>query len=155
MFRCDLLTQENANRGALRTLLRIAPDVYLPRAVCQSRHIWRAKVKINALHIALIRIPLLAVLVFATAARASFTEKVIKIGVLNDQSGPYADPTGQGSVIAAKMAVEDFGGKVEGTPIEVIFADHQNKPDIGSNVSRQWYDVDHVDAIVDVPTSSV
>ena len=111
--------------------------------------------RINAFGIVLIRVPLLAILMFGTVARASFTDKAIKIGVLNDQSGPYADPTGQGSVIAARMAVEDFGGKVDATPIEVIFADHQNKPDIGSNVARQWYEVDHVGAIVDVPTSSV
>ena len=111
--------------------------------------------RINAFGIVLIRVPLLAILMVGTVARASFTDKAIKIGVLNDQSGPYADPTGQGSVIAARMAVEDFGGKVDATPIEVIFADHQNKPDIGSNVARQWYEVDHVGAIVDVPTSSV
>src|SRR5262249_27524527 len=97
----------------------------------------------------------LAVAPFAVTARADYTDQVVKIGVLNDQSGPYADPTGQGSVIAAKMAVEDFGGKVNGTPIEVVFADHRNKPDIGSNIASQWYDVEHVDVIVDVPTSSV
>jgi branched-chain amino acid transport system substrate-binding protein len=80
---------------------------------------------------------------------------VIKIGVLNDQSGLYADITGQGSVVAAKLAAEEMGGKIGNTPIEVVFADHQNKPDVGSNIARQWYDVDHVDLIVDVPTSSV
>ena len=89
------------------------------------------------------------------AARAQFTDKVIKIGVLNDQSGLYADLAGPGSVLAAKMAVKDFGGKVGNTPIEVIVGDHQNKPDVGSNIVRQWIDVDHVDVIVDVPTSSV
>src|SRR5260370_19445884 len=89
------------------------------------------------------------------AASAQMTDKVIRIGVLNDQSGLYADLSGQGSVVAAKMAVEDFGGKVDGTPVEVVFADHQNKPDIGSNIARQWFDVDKVDVIVDVPTSSV
>jgi len=73
----------------------------------------------------------------ATSAAAQMTDKVVKIGVLNDQSGLYADLSGQGSVIAAKLAAEDFGGKVEGTPIEVIFADHQNKPDVGSNIARQ------------------
>jgi branched-chain amino acid transport system substrate-binding protein len=93
--------------------------------------------------------------VASTAARADFTDNVIKIGVLNDQSGLYADLAGPGSVIAAKMAVEEFGGKIGNTPIEVISADHQNKPDIGANIARQWIDVDHVDAIVDVPTSSV
>ncbi len=99
-----------------------------------------------------------SVLVFsalASPAGAQMTDKVVKIGVLNDQSGLYADLSGQGSVLAAKLAVEDFGGKVDGTPIEVIFADHQNKPDVGSNIARQWFDVDKVDVIVDVPTSSV
>jgi len=90
----------------------------------------------------------------AGAASAQMTDKVIKIGVLNDQSGLYADLSGQGSVVAAKMAVEDFGGKVDGTPVEVVFADHQNKPDIGSNIARQWLDVDKVDVIVDVPHSA-
>src|SRR4051812_3504575 len=96
-----------------------------------------------------------AIVAAATAARADFTGKVIKIGVLNDQSGLYADLAGPGSVTAAKMAVEDSGGKVGDVPVEVVFADHQNKPDIGSNIARQWYDVDGVDVIVDVPTSSV
>src|SRR5436305_2904012 len=101
------------------------------------------------------RLALFALLALPLAARADFNDNVIKIGVLNDQSGLYADLAGQGSVAAAKMAVEEMGGKIGDTPIEVIFADHQNKPDIGSNIARQWYDVDHVDAIVDVPTSSV
>jgi branched-chain amino acid transport system substrate-binding protein len=101
------------------------------------------------------RIALFLALALPLAARADFTGKVIKIGVLNDQSGLYADLAGQGSVTAAKMAVEDFGGKVGDVPIEVIFADHQNKPDIGSGIARQWYDADGVDVIVDVPTSSV
>jgi branched-chain amino acid transport system substrate-binding protein len=79
----------------------------------------------------------------------------IKIGVLNDQSGVYADLGGKGSVEAAKMAVEDFGGKVLGKPIEVIFADHQNKPDVGSAIARKWFDEDGVDVIVDVPNSGV
>ena len=97
----------------------------------------------------------LAALAVGTAARADFTGKVIKIGVLNDRSGLYADLAGEGSVVAAKMAVEEMGGKIGDTPIEVVSADHQNKPDIGSNLVRQWIDVDGVDVIVDVPTSSV
>jgi branched-chain amino acid transport system substrate-binding protein len=101
------------------------------------------------------RIALLLSLALPFAARADFTGKVIKIGVLNDQSGLYADLAGQGSVIAAKMAVQEMGGKVGDTPVEVIFADHQNKPDVGSSIARQWYDADGVDVIVDVPTSSV
>jgi branched-chain amino acid transport system substrate-binding protein len=91
-----------------------------------------------------------------TAADAQYSDGVIKIGVLNDQSGLYADLSGQGSVWAAKKAVEDFcKSRTCHDRIEVVFADHQNKPDIGSNVVRQWYDVDNVDVVVDVPTSSV
>ena len=101
------------------------------------------------------RIAMLLVLALPLAARAEFTGKVIKIGVLNDQSGLYADLAGQGSVTAAKMAAEEMGGKIGDANIEVIFADHQNKPDVGSNIARQWIDVDGVDVIVDVPTSSV
>src|SRR3989454_3037163 len=101
------------------------------------------------------RIALLLSLALPLAARADFTGKVIKIGVLNDQSGLYADLAGQGSVTAAKMAAEEMGGKIGDANIEVIFADHQNKPDVGSTIARQWIDVDGVDVIVDVPTSSV
>ena len=82
-------------------------------------------------------------------------EKVVKIGVLNDQSGLYADLGGPGSVLAAKMAAEEFGNKVAGMPIEIISADHQNKPDVGSGIATKWYDVDKVDVIVDVPNSGV
>ena len=92
---------------------------------------------------------------FAGTASAQISGDVVKLGVLNDQSSLYADITGPGSVAAARMAVEDFGGTVNGKKIEVIFADHQNKPDVGSNLARQWIDRDGVDAIVDVPTSSV
>ncbi|HEX4384882.1 MAG TPA: ABC transporter substrate-binding protein [Myxococcales bacterium] len=91
----------------------------------------------------------------ATAARADFTDGVIKIGVLNDASGLYADLSGKGGMVAAQMAVDEMGGKIGKTPIELIYADHQNKPDIGAGIARQWFDADHVDAIVDVPTSSV
>ncbi|NYZ12006.1 ABC transporter substrate-binding protein [Azospirillum sp. RWY-5-1] len=80
---------------------------------------------------------------------------VIKIGVLNDRSGLYADLGGEGSAVAARMAAEDHGGKVLGKPIEVVVADHQNKADIGSNITRQWIDQDNVDVIVDVPNSGV
>jgi branched-chain amino acid transport system substrate-binding protein len=98
-----------------------------------------------------------AAALFATAGMASaqITDGVIKIGVLNDQSGLYADLSGQGSVWAAKKAVEDFCKTTTCEKIEVVFADHQNKADIGTNVARQWFDVDKVDVIVDVPTSSV
>ncbi|MEO6419349.1 MAG: ABC transporter substrate-binding protein [Polyangiaceae bacterium] len=79
----------------------------------------------------------------------------IKIGVLTDLSGLYADLAGPGSLVAAKMAVEDFGGSVNGVPVEIVSGDHQNKADIGSTLARQWIDVDGVQAIVDVPSSAV
>jgi len=86
---------------------------------------------------------------------ASANAETIKIGVLNDQSGVQADFAGPGSVIAARMAVEDFGGTVAGQKIEVVVADHQNKADVGVNIARRWFDVDGVDAIFDVPNSAV
>jgi branched-chain amino acid transport system substrate-binding protein len=88
-------------------------------------------------------------------AKAQLSGDAVKIGVLNDQSGLYADFGGRGSVIAAQMAAEDFGGKVLGKPIQILSADHQNKPDVGSNIARQWFDVEGVDAIPDLTTSSV
>jgi branched-chain amino acid transport system substrate-binding protein len=89
------------------------------------------------------------------AAGAAAAQSPVKVGVLNDQSGLYADLTGMGSVHAARMAVEDFGGKVMGRPIEVIFADHQNKPDVGATLARQWIENDKVNVILDIPNSAV
>ena len=80
---------------------------------------------------------------------------MVKIGVLTDMNGPASTPTGQGSVTAAQMAVDDFGGKVLGKPISVIVGDHQLKPDIGGGIARRWYDTEQVDLIVDVPVSAV
>jgi branched-chain amino acid transport system substrate-binding protein len=91
----------------------------------------------------------------AGTAHAQITGNVIKIGVLNDQSSLYADIAGPGSVVAARMAAEDAGGKVAGANVEIVFADHQNKPDVGSSIARQWIDRDGVDAVADVGTSSV
>src|SRR5947208_10333698 len=88
-------------------------------------------------------------------AQAQISDGVIKIGVLNDQSSLYADISGPGAAVAARMAIEDFGAAKKGMKVEVISADHQNKPEVGSSIARQWYDVDKVDVIVDVPTSSV
>ncbi len=90
---------------------------------------------------------------FGTAAQAE--DISVKIGVLTDFSGLYTDDTGLGSLAAAKMAVQDFDPAAHGMKVEIVSADHQNKPDLGSSIARQWFDVDHVDAIVDVPTSSV
>jgi branched-chain amino acid transport system substrate-binding protein len=99
-------------------------------------------------------VPLIAgVLFFPTLALGE--EQPVRIGVLNDMSGPYADYQGLGSVVAAQMAVEDYGGKVAGRKIEVISGDHQNKADIGSSLARQWFDTQGVEAIVDLPNSAV
>jgi branched-chain amino acid transport system substrate-binding protein len=89
------------------------------------------------------------------AAQAQYTDGVIRIGVMNDMSGTYSDLSGQGSVIAARLAVEDFGAAKKGMKVEIVGADHQNKPDVGSNIVRTWIDVDKVDVVVDVPTSSI
>ena len=97
----------------------------------------------------------LAILAAALASGAAQAQTSVKIGVLNDMSSLYADLAGQGSVVAARMAVEDFGADKKGIKVEIVSADHQNKPDVGSNIVRQWIDVDKVDVIVDVPTSSV
>jgi branched-chain amino acid transport system substrate-binding protein len=94
-------------------------------------------------------------LVSAGSALAQTMDKNVKIGSLGDMASLYADIGGQGSVVAAQMAVEDSGLLKEGWKIEVISADHQNKPDVGANIARQWIDVDKVDAFVDMASSGV
>ena len=94
-------------------------------------------------------------LAFAAASAASAQEKVARIGVLNDQSGLYADVTGPGSTLAAQMAIEDSGLVAKGWKLDVLVGDHLHKPDVGVGIVRQWFDRDKVDVIVDVPTSSV
>ena len=89
------------------------------------------------------------------AANAQISDDVVKIGVLSDMSSLYADIAGPGSVLAAQMAAEDFGAAGKGIKVEIVSADHQNKPDVGASIARQWFDTDRVDAITDVPTSSV
>ena len=91
----------------------------------------------------------------APLTHAQVSDGVVRIGVLNDESGPYATLAGPGSRVAALMAVEDFGAAARGLTVEVVFADHQNKPDIGAKIAKAWYDSEKVDVIVDVPTSSV
>jgi branched-chain amino acid transport system substrate-binding protein len=91
----------------------------------------------------------------AGAVQAQISDNMIKIGVLTDMSSLYTDLAGAGSVAAARMAVEDSGIEKRGYKVEIISADHQNKPDVGSALARQWYDVDKVDVIVDVPNSGV
>jgi branched-chain amino acid transport system substrate-binding protein len=97
----------------------------------------------------------IAALLTSIAAQAQISDDLIKIGVLTDMSGVYADPTGPGSVFSARQAVQDFAAGRPGNKIEVVAGDHQNKPDIGSGIANRWIDVDKIDAIVDVPTSSV
>ena len=91
----------------------------------------------------------------AAAAQAQTLDRPIKIGVLSDMSGPYADQAGLGSVEAAKMAIEDAGGKIGNQPIELVSADHQHKTDVANSIVRHWFDVDGVDVVVDVPNSAV
>jgi branched-chain amino acid transport system substrate-binding protein len=96
-----------------------------------------------------------AVLLISAAARAEIAKDTIKIGVLTDMSGLYSDLSGAGAVEAVKMAVADFGGALNGKKIEIVSADHQNKPDIATAVARKWFDEDGVDMITDLTTSSV
>ncbi|MCP3387827.1 ABC transporter substrate-binding protein [Bradyrhizobium sp. CCGB12] len=91
----------------------------------------------------------------ALPALAQISDDMVRIGVLNDQSGQFAEMAGKGSIIAARLAAADFGGTVHGKPIEIIAADHQNKPDIGATIARRWFDTEKVDAIVDVPGSAI
>ncbi|MEK7444700.1 MAG: ABC transporter substrate-binding protein [candidate division NC10 bacterium] len=100
-------------------------------------------------------ITLLALALPIGVAQAQISDGIIKIGVLNDQSGLYADLAGQGSVVAARMAVEDFNAAAKGLKVEIVFADHQNKTDVGSQIARQWYDAEKVDLILDVPNSGI
>jgi branched-chain amino acid transport system substrate-binding protein len=90
-----------------------------------------------------------------TGAQAQVSDGVVKIGVLTDMSSLYSDLSGAGSVLAARMAIEDSGVQKRGMKVELLSADHQNKPDVGSGIARQWYDVDKVDAIFDTPNSGV
>ncbi|MFC7476722.1 ABC transporter substrate-binding protein [Dankookia sp. GCM10030260] len=88
-------------------------------------------------------------------ALGQVSDEVVRIGVLTDLSGPYADFAGPGSVLATRMAIEDHGGKALGKPVEVVNGDHQNKPDVGGSLARRWIDTDRVDMIIDMPNSSV
>ena len=88
----------------------------------------------------------------ATAiAQSNISDRVVRIGVLTDMAGPYADNAGAGSVFAAQIAAQDFGGNIAGAPIEIIYTDHQNKPDIGAAKAREWFDRGGVDHITDKP----
>ena len=95
------------------------------------------------------------ILAVAAPARAEVPDNIVRIGVLTDLSGPFADQVGAGSVLAAKLAAEDFAKEADGLKVEILSADHQNKPDVGLSIARHWIDVDGVDAIVDLPNSGV
>ena len=97
----------------------------------------------------------MAALLASSSAFAQYTDGVVKIGVMSDMSSLYSDIGGAGSVAAAKLAVEDFGAAAKGIKVEIVSGDHQNKPDVGSNIAGTWFDVDKVDVIVDVPNSGV
>ena len=88
-------------------------------------------------------------------AHAQYSDEKIKIGVLTDMSGQYAANSGSGSVEAARIAIDEFGGKVNGKPIELVVGDHQNKADVGVSITNKWFDVEQVDAVADLVNSSV
>jgi branched-chain amino acid transport system substrate-binding protein len=100
-------------------------------------------------------VPAVVACLLLSAAPLHAGDGVVRIGVLNDQSGVFSDSSGAGSTLSARMAAEDFGGKVAGMPIEVVAADHQNKPDVGASIARGWFDVNKVDVIADLGNSAV
>src|SRR5580704_7728047 len=107
------------------------------------------------------RLPQAWYLIFSIAAgmagpaHAQISDGSIKIGVITDLNGPLASATGRGSVEAARMAAEEFGNAINGQPIEILSADHQNKPDIGAAIVRRWFDVEHVNVAADIANSAV
>jgi branched-chain amino acid transport system substrate-binding protein len=132
---------------SLRFAARQGPDQGLRTKVLSGR---------DAVRFQLALISALAIVsLSAPAAHAQISDDVVRIGVLNDQSGLYADLGGPGSVVAARMAVEDAGGTVLGKPVEIVFADHQNKSDIGAAVARQWFEIGKVDLAIGFDNSAV
>ena len=107
------------------------------------------------------RLPQALYLIFSIAAgmagpaHAQISDGTIKVEVITDMNGPLSSATGRGSVEAARMAAEEFGFSINGRRIEILSADHQNKPDIGAAIVRQWFDVEHVDAVADIANSAV
>ena len=102
-----------------------------------------------------IALALLAAVSFAVPAVAEMSDDLVKIGVINDQSGPLSDISGRGSVVAARLAIEDFQKLEPKIKVELLTADHQNKPDVGVQIVRQWFDVDNIDVVADVTNSAV
>jgi branched-chain amino acid transport system substrate-binding protein len=91
----------------------------------------------------------------ALAGSPGYAQVSVKLGVLTDVAGPYSDLSGEGSVTATRMAVEDFNAEAKGIKAEVVYADHQNKPDVGAAIARRWFDQENVDVILDVASSGV
>jgi branched-chain amino acid transport system substrate-binding protein len=114
-----------------------------------------AKPDLGKIMTAIHKIIVLAAMVVSNSAVAQYTNGVVKIGVLTDMSRIYADNTGSGSVLAAKLAVEDFGATAKGMKVQVISGDMQSKTDVGVNIANSWFDVEGVDVIVDVPNSAI
>ena len=110
---------------------------------------------VRSINLRAILLGMAASLLLSTAVSAQVSNDAVRIGVLTDMNGNLASLSGKGSVVAATMAVEDFGGKVLDKKIEIVSADHQNKADIGAQIANQWIDVEGVDMIIDVPNSSV
>ena len=98
---------------------------------------------------------LLLSFLLSAPAMAQISDDAVRIGVLTDETGPYADSAGPGSVLAAQMAIDDFGGTVRGKPIRLVHADTQNKPDVAASIARKWFDSEGVDAVVDLPVTPV
>lgn len=106
----------------------------------------------------MLRLPIVAacgLMAFSASAFAQFANDTVKIGVLTDEAGPYADSAGPGSVLAAEMAVADFGGKVKGHTVQIVHGDTANKPDVAASVARRWFDTEGVSAVVDLPVTPV
>ena len=133
-------------------------------SACAAASTFPAEVRINgpdktnwgdAVRLPLLISTLAIIGLISSAAQAQISDDVVRIGVLNDQSSLYADAGGAGSVLAARMAVEDAGGKVLGKPVDIVFADHQNKADVAVNIARQWFDVGKVDMAIGFDNSAV
>ena len=132
--------------GMIRSTDRSANEAVGERPSSEKRH---EKITSDAAGAALLLLSL------AAGAASAGPSGEVRIGILTDRSGPYADAAGQGSTVMAELAVEDFGGQLFGKPVAIVSADHQNKTDVGTSIARQWLDVDKVDAIFDTPNSGV
>src|SRR5882762_9523749 len=148
-----VLRATSLDENRIRLQLRSARAVVAVRLLYVSieSRVARGRGLMNAMRF----FSLVAAAVLSTAAHAQYTDGVVKIGLLTDMSGLYADGSGLGSFAAAKLAVADFNAAAKGMKVELISADHLNKPDLGSSIANSWFDIDKVDVIVDVPNSGI